>query len=65
MFEIFEATSPFTKRLISSALSLELAMDQVRAMGDVVCMEVDEDFGDCADAYLADGRLIVIEPRKV
>ena len=27
-----------------------------------VCLEADPDYADCADAYMADGRLITIQP---
>ena len=37
------------------------AFAAVEAMNPI-CLEADPDYPDCADAYMADGRLITIQP---
>jgi G:T-mismatch repair DNA endonuclease (very short patch repair protein) len=62
MINIYEQSqySP-RKTVIATAPTFEEAKAKVEAMG-VSFMEDDSDYPGCADAYMNDGRIIVIQP---
>ena len=60
MIEIIENVGP-RRTVIATAETFAEAKDKVIAMG-VSFMEDDEDYIDCADAYMNNGRVIAIQP---
>lgn len=62
MFDLKESTGIARKLLVASFPSFGEAEAYLLAMNPV-CVEIDADYQGCADAYLSDGRLMVIEPR--
>lgn len=63
MIEITEITGDNNRRrVIATAETFDDAKAKVIAMG-VVHMEDDADYPNCADAYLADGRVLAIQPK--
>jgi hypothetical protein len=49
------------RKVIAGAPTLRDAKVIVEAMG-VVFMETDNDYPNCADAFLTDGRVVAIQP---
>jgi hypothetical protein len=62
LIEVFEAEiNGNWKNVIATKESFAEAKVFVEAMG-VAFMDEDEDYENCADAYLNDGRIIAIQP---
>ena len=59
MIEVFGAGRP---KVLETFATFELAYAALTARPDLVFSEPDADNPGCADAFLSDGRLLVIEP---
>lgn len=62
MYKLFESGTNGRRREISAHATREEALAALEACGEVVMGDWDEDNADCYDAYLADGRILLIEP---
>lgn len=61
MFEIIENNMNGRRAVIATEATFEGAKARVESYG-VAFMDDDADYPNCADAYLADGRVIAIQP---
>ena len=59
MMEVFGAGRP---KILETFETFDLAYAALTARPDLVFSEPDADNPGCADAFLSDGRLLVIEP---
>lgn len=62
MFALMEVVDLSRKLMLEQYPSFDLAWAALNQRPDLVFGEVDADHPGCADAFLADGRLVVIEP---
>lgn len=61
MHELIETNMHGRRTVIATAPSFADAKAKAESMG-VAFMEDDSDYPECADAYLADGRVVAIQP---
>lgn len=62
MIEVTKINNSGKRIVVATLATFAAAKAHVATMGDVVCMEDDPDYADCADVFLTTGDVMAIQP---